>query len=106
MLKHRGVIYLLVISGAVLSKEIDVTVINTLGLHARPAAMLVRQAMTFKAEVFLEKDSERVSAKSIMGIMGFAACKGSLIKISAAGPDEDEALSALAQLFKDKFGEE
>lgn len=89
-----------------MSKELDVTVENVLGLHARPAAMLVRQAMGFQAAISLEKDGETVNAKSIMGIMGFAACKGTVIRITADGSDEDQAAAALAKLFKDKFGEE
>ena len=89
-----------------MSKELDVTVENLLGLHARPAAMLVRKAMGFKSDIFLEKDGERVNAKSIMGIMGFAACKGSVIKIIANGADASEAADSLAALFKDKFGED
>ena len=89
-----------------MSKELDVTVDNKLGLHARPAAMLVRQVMGFKSDVFLEKEGNRVSAKSIMGIMGFAACKGTTIRIIADGPDADAALDAISKLFKDKFGEE
>ena len=89
-----------------MTKELDVTVENVLGLHARPAAMLVRQAMGFQSEISLEKDGERVNAKSIMGIMGFAACKGTIIKIIADGADADDAVQALAKLFIDKFGEE
>ena len=89
-----------------MSKELDVAVVNKLGLHARPAAMLVRKVMGFKSEVHLEKDGDRVSGKSIMGILGFAACKGSLIKIIASGPDEDEVLEAISKLFNEKFGEE
>ncbi len=89
-----------------MSKELDVKVENKLGLHARPAAMLVRSAMGFSSEIFLEKDGERVNAKSIMGIMGFAACQGTLIKIIANGDDADNAVDSIAKLFKDKFGEE
>lgn len=89
-----------------LSKELDVTVENMLGLHARPAAMLVRKAMGFKSDIFLEKDGERINAKSIMGIMGFAACKGTVLKIIADGDDAGEAIDSLAGLFKDKFGED
>ena len=88
-----------------MSIELDVKVENKLGLHARPAAMLVRQAMGFQSEVFLEKDGERVNAKSIMGIMGFAACEGTNLKIIANGDDEKQAADAILKLFKDKFGE-
>jgi phosphocarrier protein HPr len=87
-------------------KELEVTVVNKLGLHARPAAMLVRKVMALDVEVFLEKDGDRVSGKSIMGIMGFAACQGSQIRLIANGQDEDEAIDGLAELFKNKFGEE
>ncbi|MCH2206166.1 MAG: HPr family phosphocarrier protein [Lentisphaerales bacterium] len=89
-----------------MSVEVEVEVLNKLGLHARPAAMLVRQAMGSQSEVYLEKDGERVNAKSIMSIMGFAACKGTSIRIIADGPDEKDAVDSLANLFKDKFGEE
>jgi len=89
-----------------LSKELDVKVENKLGLHARPAAMVVRSAMGFSSDIFLEKDGDRVNAKSIMGIMGFAACQGTIIKIIADGDDADNALEALSKLFKDKFGED
>ena len=86
--------------------ELDVTVENKLGLHARPAAMLVRKVMGYNSDVFIEKDGEKVSAKSIMGIMGFAACKGTSLKVIADGPDAEEALQAVKGLFKDKFGED
>ena len=89
-----------------MSVEIEVEVLNKLGLHARPAAMLVRQAMGSQSEVFFEKDGERVNAKSIMSIMGFAASKGTFIKIIADGPDAEVTVDSLANLFKDKFGEE
>ena len=89
-----------------MAKEKEVTVDNKLGLHARPAAMLVRKVMGYNSDVFLEKDGERVSAKSIMGIMGFAACKGTSLKVIAEGADEVEAVQAVVELFRDKFGEE
>lgn len=82
------------------------TVVNKLGLHARPAAQLVRQAMAFQSEISLEKDGEVVNGKSIMGIMSFAACLGTTVIISADGDDEDAAIDAMAKLFADKFGEE
>ena len=68
--------------------------------------MLVRKAMGSQSEVFLEKDGERVNAKSIMSIMGFAASKGTSIKIIADGPDAKDTVDSLASLFRDKFGEE
>ena len=89
-----------------MSKRLEVKVVNKLGLHARPAAQLVRQAMTFQSDITLEKDGEAVNAKSIMGIMSFAACLGTTIVITADGEDENEAVDAIAKLFADKFGEE
>ena len=89
-----------------MSVEIEVEVMNKLGLHARPAAMLVRQAMGSQSDVYLEKDGERVNAKSIMSIMGFAACMGTSIKIIAEGPDAKDTVDSLATLLRDKFGEE
>jgi len=90
----------------VLGKKLDVTVVNKLGLHARPAAQLVRLAMGFESEITLSKDGETANAKSIMGIMSFAACMGTVITIDANGSDADTAVEALANLFADKFGEE
>ena len=89
-----------------MGKELDVTVVNKLGLHARPAAQLVRLAMGFDAEITLSKDGETANAKSIMGIMSFAACMGTVITIKADGADAETAIEALAKLFAEKFGEE
>ena len=88
-----------------MSKELDVTVENLLGLHARPAAMLVRKAMGFKSDIFLEKDGERVNAKSIMGIMMLAAGRGSIITIRTEGKRDKAALNAIVQLIEERFGE-
>ncbi len=83
----------------------DVIVQNELGLHARPAASVVKVANQFRSEIFLEKDGERVNGKSIMGVMMLAASKGSKIKIIAKGADAQEAVKALEELFMSKFGE-
>lgn len=84
----------------------DFVIQNKLGLHARPAAMLVKAANKFESDVFFEKGSERVNAKSIMGVMMLAASKGTKIKILADGDDAEAAISALAELIQGKFGEE
>lgn len=83
-----------------------VTIVNKLGLHARPSAMLVTAASRFEAEVFLSKDSLRVNGKSIMGVMMLAAEKGSELVIEADGPDEMEAIEAVAKVVESGFGEE
>mgnify|MGYP000271134380 CR=1 FL=1 len=83
----------------------DVEIINKLGLHARASAKLSQAAGQFKSDIFLERNGNRVNAKSIMGVMMLAASKGSSIRIEAAGPDESEAMAALTALIGDKFGE-
>jgi phosphocarrier protein HPr len=86
--------------------ERTIQVINKLGLHARPAAMLVQKASKFKSEIRLKKDDIEANAKSILSVMMLAAEVGSFVIIKAEGEDEAEALEALAQLFTEKFGEE
>lgn len=85
-------------------KEVQLT--NKLGLHARPAAMVVQTASKFSSEIKLIKDDLEINGKSIMGVMMLAAEKGSTIKIRVEGEDEAQALEKLIQLFESKFGEE
>ena len=84
----------------------EITLTNRLGLHARPAAMVVQLASKFKSEIKLKKEDVEVNAKSIMGVMMLAAEMGSKIFIRAEGEDEAQAVEALAELFDDKFGED
>ena len=84
----------------------EVVVINPLGLHARPSAQVTQVASRFRAEVWLSRNSRRVNAKSIMGVMMLAAAKGSAIGIETDGPDEAQALAALVELFAAGFNEE
>ncbi len=79
---------------------------NRLGLHARAAAQLVQTANQFKADVTLVKDDIEVSGKSIMGVLLLAAPQGTEFVLSVEGPDETEAMTALAGLIKDGFGED
>lgn len=81
------------------------TVQNQMGIHARPAAMIVRVTNKYTSEVFFEKDDEQVNGKSIMGLMMLAAGQGSEIKTLATGPDAAECLDALEKLFANKFDE-
>lgn len=83
----------------------DIEVTNKLGLHARASAKLTQLASSFKSEVFLSRNSRRVNAKSIMGVMMLAAAKGATVTLETSGEDEDEALTAISALFADKFGE-
>jgi phosphocarrier protein HPr len=83
-----------------------ITIQNKLGLHARPAAMVVGEASRFGSEIHLNKDGLEVNAKSIMGVMMLAAGMGSQILITADGEDEELAVQALEILFASKFDEE
>jgi phosphocarrier protein len=82
------------------------TIRNRLGLHARAAALLVKAANRFSAEVTIEKEGVEVNGKSIMGILMLAASKGSRITVRARGADAPEALQTLGRLIEHKFGEE
>ncbi len=86
-------------------KRAEVTVVNRLGLHARPSAELTQLATRFAADVFLSKGSRRVNGKSIMGVMMLAAAQGSVIVVETDGKDEDQALEALVALISSGFGE-
>ena len=83
-----------------------VVIKNKLGLHARAAAKLVEAAARFQSKVEVKKDSERVNARSILGLMMLGARLGSQIEVSAEGPDAREALSAILALIEAKFGED
>ncbi len=83
----------------------ELLVQNKMGIHARPAAMIVRITNKFKADVFVEKDEEQVNGKSIMGLMMLAAGKGSKVKFLASGADAQQMLDELDQLFVRKFDE-
>jgi phosphocarrier protein HPr len=84
----------------------EVVIQNRNGLHARPAAMLVKISSRFRSEIWIEKDGERVNGKSIMGLMMLAAGKGSKLSIIAEGADCDRALQEIQQLIENRFGEE
>lgn len=83
----------------------ELLVQNKMGIHARPAAMIVRVTNKFKAEVFVEKDEEQVNGKSIMGLMMLAAAKGTKVKFIATGDDAPQMLAELDALFAKKFDE-
>src|ERR1700746_2498886 len=86
--------------------EKEITVVNRLGLHARPAALFVKVASRFRAEVWVKKDNEEVNGKSIMGLMMLAAGQGSKLQIRCEGPDAERALEEVEQLIKGKFNED
>jgi phosphocarrier protein len=85
--------------------EREATIVNVEGLHARPAARIVRLASTFNSEIEISKDGVGVNGKSIIGVMMLAAEYGSSITIRANGPDAELAAEALAALVAAGFGE-
>jgi phosphocarrier protein HPr len=85
--------------------ERQAKIVNLEGLHARPAARIVRLASTFNSEIEISKDGVGVNGKSIMGVMMLAAECGSSIIIRADGPDAKEAAEAIVALVETGFGE-
>ena len=84
----------------------EVQIVNKYGLHARPAAELVKLANRFASDVWIRKDEVEVSGKSIMGVMMLAAECGSTVQVRAAGEDSQAAVDALVQLIQNRFGED
>lgn len=84
----------------------QLSILNKLGIHARPAAQFVRVASRFQSDVTVVKDDEAVDGKSIMGIMMLAVGWGATITVKVDGPDEEETLAALEELIAGKFGED
>jgi phosphocarrier protein HPr len=86
--------------------EKEITIVNRLGMHARPAAMFVRIASRYRSEVWVEKEGEKINGKSIMGLMMLAAGQGSKLSISCEGPDADKVMEELEALIQQKFNED
>ncbi|CCC57770.1 HPr family phosphocarrier protein [Caloramator australicus] len=82
-------------------KEILVKINNPTGLHARPASILVKEAMKFKSNIYLIKNNKEYNAKSIMNVMAMGAAMGDEIRIKAEGEDEKEAINSLQKLLED-----
>jgi len=87
-------------------QRVETTIVNKLGLHARPSAKLTQLASRFRSEIWMAKGSRRINAKSIMGVMMLAAAKGATVVVEADGPDEAEAVEAVVGLIASGFGEE
>jgi phosphocarrier protein len=87
-------------------QRVETTIVNKLGLHARPSAKLTQLASKFSSEIWMSKGARRINAKSIMGVMMLAAARGAAVVIEADGPDEAEAVEALVGLIASGFGEE
>lgn len=85
--------------------ERSVRIVNRNGLHARPAAEIVKAAAKFKSEITIVRDDLEVNGKSIMGVMMLAAEFGATLTIRANGPDAQQAVDAIAELVAQRFGE-
>jgi phosphocarrier protein HPr len=85
--------------------EREVEVRNRAGIHARPAAMIVKVANKFASNLYMEKNSMKINGKSIMGIITLGAAYKSRLTIFTEGPDEEEAADAIEQLFLNRFEE-
>ncbi len=86
--------------------EKEFTILNRLGLHARPAAMFVHEAGRFRSTILVNKDGLEINGKSVMGLMLLAAECGAKLRVKADGPDEDQAVEALGRLIARRFDEE
>jgi phosphocarrier protein len=85
--------------------EREVEVLNRAGIHARPAALIVKVANQYDSTMYIEKDRMKINGKSIMGIITLGAAYKSRLVITTEGPDEEEAAEAIAQLFLSRFEE-
>lgn len=85
--------------------EREVEVLNRAGIHARPAALIVKVANQFSSNLYMEKDRMKINGKSIMGIITLGAAYKSRLTILAEGPDEEDAAEAIVQLFLNRFEE-
>ena len=83
----------------------ELIVANEKGIHARVAAQIVAVAQKFDSHIWLQKGSNRVYGKSILDILSLACKRGSSVYVVADGPDEEEAIEAVADLFRNRFGE-
>lgn len=81
-------------------------VLNAYGIHARPAALLVKAAGKYECDIFMEKDGNKVSCKSIMGLMTIEGYPGSTMQVTTCGSDAREAMAEIEELFVNKFYED
>jgi len=84
----------------------NVTIVNSMGLHARPATFFVQNAHKFKSSIWVESGDRKVNAKSLLGVLSLGIAKGMTISIIADGYDEEEALDDLAKLIDSGVGEQ
>ena len=83
----------------------NITIQNSVGLHARPATFFIQKANEFKSTIWVEKEEQRVNAKSLLGVLSLGIIKGSSIDLIADGPDEKAAVDALVELISSNFAD-
>ena len=83
----------------------DAKIVNTIGLHARPATFFIQKANSFKSSIWVEKGDCRVNAKSLLGVLSLGIVGGTTIKIIVDGSDEKEALEGLVSLVESGFAD-
>jgi len=83
----------------------QIKIANPIGVHSRPAALLVQVASKFNSSIWIEKDEKRANAKSIMGLMSLILCDGDVITVIVDGDDENDAIKAIAKLVESGFDE-
>lgn len=83
----------------------EMTITNTIGLHARPATFFIQKANTFKSSIWIEKDDRKVNAKSLLGVLSLGIAKGMVVTLIADGQDENAALDSLVELVQTGLAE-
>jgi len=83
----------------------DITITNSIGLHARPATFFIQKANSYKSSIWVEKEDRKVNAKSLLGVLSLGIAQGMTIKLIADGTDESDALEGLEQLVQTGFQE-
>jgi phosphocarrier protein len=87
-------------------RVVEATVHNEVGLHARPATVLIQKANEYKCSISLEVETRRINAKSLLGVLSLGVAKGQTVKIIASGSDEDAAVDTLKKVIDDGFADE
>jgi phosphocarrier protein len=81
----------------------NVTIVNSVGLHARPATFFIQKANSYRSSIWVENEDRRVNAKSLLGVLSLGIVKGMTVTLIADGPDEADALTGLADLINSGF---
>lgn len=89
--------------GAISMISRDVTIKNSVGLHARPATFFIQKANTYSSSIWIQKDDRRISAKSLLGVLSMGIVGGMTVTLIADGPDETEALNGLEELVNNSL---